>query len=171
VRPPSSSTTRRIVSIVMGPVAEVVLATGAGRLRDDLDLPCVALQRDHRLALWVEVAHVERLPIGAAPHSDSRAPAAASRRFCGRRDGVRSRPRVSSSEPWITRAKLPSLPAPLPFRDAHSGRLARCARFGWKRRRRRRREWSLSGQCGDGLSPFGSTVCGDGAPGSSCGAP
>lgn len=48
--------------------------------------------------------------------------------------------------PRRRRADLPPLPAPLSVRDAHGGGSTRCARFGRKRRGRRRTEWSLSGQ-------------------------
>src|SRR3954451_12242766 len=50
---------------VVGAVAEVVVAPGAGRLEHDLDLARGALQLEHRLAPEILLAQVERLPVDA----------------------------------------------------------------------------------------------------------
>ena len=94
--------------LAVGATAEIVVAAGAGGVRHDLDLAGVALELDHRLPVRVEHADVEPLASDRRACRRSSACWSRSRFFC-RSDGVKSMPRVISSEPWSTRARPPMI--------------------------------------------------------------
>jgi hypothetical protein len=48
-----------------GPTTKVLVATRSRRLRNDLDLSHVGIDRDAQLPAQAQVAWIERLPVGA----------------------------------------------------------------------------------------------------------